>query len=804
MFLHYLKIATRNIKRYKVYSFLNISGLALGTTVCFLILLFVSYEWSFDSQIQDAHRVYRLYQKANLGEDTKLQALMMYPLAPTVQAEFPEVESYCRFVPDDHLLVKSGDKLHYLDRNYRVDSTALEIFNFPMRYGNPQEAFRQNNAVVLSAPQAQKIFGDINPLGKTLRISQEGEEDEVFQVSGVLQELPENSHLQFDALFSIHSLELSEIGTSWAYINNWLFTYLKLKENTEPASLEAKLPAMLDAYNQGENYKLSEMMELRLQPLSEVHLHSAAITLDTINFKKFDQQYLYIFLGLAALVLILAVINFINLSTARSVIRAKEIGIRKSIGARRNQLVFQLGGEAILYSLLAMFLAVLLINLCLPYLSQLTQRNLEFNPIQHPAQLVALLSMGVGVGALAGLYPALYISSYQPVKVLKGRFYRKKSKLPIRNVLVVSQFTIAVSLIILTLLVVEQLHYLRNKDLGFTTEQVVLLPFESLDTDTYFTFKESLKRNPEILQVTAANQRLGQEVSRLSFAFKVDSVLQGHASYVINVDADYLDFYGVELVRGEGLPVSQVEGAPLKYLINEAMAKNLSPDVSALPGRGFGFSWLDSLGQISGVIQDFHHNSLHVAVEPLVLVADQNWGYSEISVRLAPSQLSKGLARLEEEWNTFFPGVPFRYSFLDQHFDQVYQSEQRLSKVVGIFTFLSILVACLGLFGLAAFSTEQRSKEIGIRKVLGASIFGILSLMLKDFLRLVLLSFVLACPIAYLLARNWLQDYAFRINIGPEVFLGAGFGALAIASLTVIYHALLSARSNPVNVLRSE
>ncbi len=802
MLLNYLRIAYRNLKRNRVYSFLNITGLAIGITVCLLILLFVNYELSFDRSHAKVDRIYRLHEITTFeGMPTQLQALTMYPMGPTITEEYPEVKNFVRFVRYHDLLVKEENGYTYIPKAYLVDSTVFEIFDFPFLKGDPKTALQAPNSAVITASTARRLFGSTDPIGQTMRCRENGEW--LVTVTAVMEDLPENSHLRFDALFSLNSIKpyLNESQYNWKIVNNWVFTYLLLNEQASIAKLESDFPRMLDKYAQED---FNDNFKLELQSLGQVHLDSQNMTKDWMNENRFDRGYLHVFMVLASLVLLLASINFINLSTARSVNRAKEVGIRKALGAYRWQLIVQLTAEAIFYTFLSVVLACLMVNLALPLVKEITQRSLRFNPIYEPQLFLYLIGTALVIGILSGIYPAFYISRYQPVKVLKGKVFVARHKFSLRNILVVGQFAIAVGLIITTFLVVRQLNYLINKDLGFDKDQVLLVSLDGVDDSNYEPLKAELTKEPFILDVTAADQRLGERVRQLNCEYQNDTAVLNLNSYIINVDYNYFDFYGIQMQRGRAFSKDFADAEQQNFILNEAAAKVLGVTSDKIIGDKFGFSWRDNLGDIVGLSENFNHNSLHHAVEPLALMIDREWGFTEMAVRLEKQNIAEGLEHLQKQWDAFYPGIPIRYTFMDEHFDTVYQNEKRISQVVGIFTILAIIVASLGLFGLAAFITQQRAKEIGIRKVLGASIIGILSWIILDFVKLVGISIVIACPLAYWFMEQWLASFAFRVLVGPEVFILAGLGAILLATITVLYHAGQSARTNPVEVLRNE
>lgn len=799
MIKNYLITTLRNLWRNKVHSFLNISGLAIGTTVCLLILIFVNYEMNFDRFHKKYDRIYRLYEITSFdGLPKQLQALTMHPMGPTLQEEYPEIESFVRFANMNNTLIQVKNDFFYLNQSYLVDENVFEVFDFELIKGDPKTALREPNTIVITSSTAKRLFGHENPVGKEVIIN---ESESVNIISGVVKDPPDDSHIQFEALFAMNGLPANENRTSWGVVNNWVFTYLVLSENASVAKLEKDFPNMLKKYA-GDNF--TEAFNIFLQPLANMHLDSKNMTLDFMNFHTFDRSYLYVFASLAFLVLLLAIINFISLSTARSITRAKEIGVRKSIGAHRWQLIAQFIGESIVYAAIATTIAGFLVELSLPYVSELTQRSLVFNPLQYPELFLLLVGMSIIIGILSGIYPAFYISAYKPVKVLKGKIYTTRARFSLRNVLVVLQFAIAVCLIISTLFVVKQLNYLQNKNLGFNKEQVILVSLGGVDQMKYKPLKSELMKGTHILDVTAADQRLGRRVRQLHFEYQGDSAKQSMATYVINVDHNYLDFYDIELSQGRKFSKNLATDSARAFIVNEAMAQSLGVPVNEMLGNKFGFAWVEELGTIVGISKNFNHNSLHHTVDPLTLMFNEGWGYTEMAIRLDKNHTAEALEEVQNQWDVFFPGVPFEYTFLNQHFISVYQDEARVSQVVGIFTILAILVAALGLFGLTAFTMQQRTKEIGIRKVLGASIMSILVLVMKDFIKLVVIAFLIACPIAYWFISDWLQDYAFRITITPAIFLATGLGVIFIAILTILYHAGKSTSVNPIEVLKDE
>ncbi len=545
--------------------------------------------------------------------------------------------------------------------------------------------------------------------------------------------------------------------------------------------------------------------ELFLLPFRDVHSHAADIGLDYINFQKFDKNYTNIFMIIALIVLAIACINFMNLSTARSSERAKEVGIRKSIGAQRFQLGVQFLGETVLLSLVALCIALFLVFLILPYIDNLSQRNLRHLFLLHPGLLIAVLIGTIGVGLISGFYPALYLSSFQPSKVLKGSVLTGNKKGNFRNILVVGQFVSAIFLIIATIFVFRQFSYMQHQDPGFARDQIVTIPLDGLTSRKYDLLKEQLSANSLVTGVTGAQDQLGSHLDQSGVEFRGEGPLRQLTSTRLIVDPDYLSLYKIKLAFGRNFSrEKQANGR--EYIINEALAKELLKDYPkaqppSLLGKHFGF---DSLGYIVGIAKDFNFNSLHYKIETMFLFNQKKWGYSTLSVKINGSKKAEAIAFIRSTWKNIFPEHPFEYQFLDDHFKEVYRTDAQITQMVGILASLAIMISCLGLFGLASYSAERRIKEIGVRKVLGASVSNIVNLLSRHFIKLVLVANLIAWPLAWFTVNRWMQDYAYRIAMSWWVFALAGIVALVIALVTVSLLATKAAMANPVESLRTE
>lgn len=802
MLTNYLKIAWRNLLKNKTFSLINITGLAIGMAACIVIMLFVSYEKNFDGMHKK--NLYRLceVQKPEGMAAPQNVALSMYPMATALKMEYPEVKNFVRINDGKDLGLSYKDKNYYLQKFNLVDSTFFQIFDFPLLAGDRSTALMKPGSMVLTKKAAEKLFGGEDPMGKT--VMRYSGDTLALTVTGVM-EVPANSHLQFEALIALNTLYNPNWERNWD--GNWLVTYLELEKNADIAALENKFPAFLEKHLARDDAWRG--YELFLQPLSDVHAASTNITHDYNNFQKFDRRYTYIFSFIGVLILVIAGINFVNLSTARSVERAREVGIRKSVGAHRSQLAWQFIGESVMLSLIALVFAVLIVKLSLPWIANFSERPLVFPFFSNFTLLLVTIGGTMLVGILAGLYPAGYLSSFQPVKVLKGSVLAGKNKGAMRNALVVAQFTGAVFLIIATLFALRQLKFMQTKDRGFNGDQVLLVPLDNAANYKYLAMKQDLQNSSLIGRVSGSQQRMGNNFHQTTMIYHGDGPVRSLVTSQVVVDKDFVTLYKIPLAAGNNFS-QDVSRNGKEYIINETLAHELlktdgkGNSMESLVGRKFGFSFngLDTAGKIVGVAKDFNFNSLHHKIETLALTNQVEWGFSEMSIRINGGKTKEAIAFVESVWKKHGNTHPFTYSFLDEHFAQIYHSDQQVSGVVTMLAVLAIIVSCLGLFGLASFAAERRVKEIGIRKVLGATVENIVAMLSKDFVKLVLIANLVAWPITYFAVRAWLQDFAYRISISWWVFVTAGVGAILIALFTVSFQALRAARSNPVQSLK--
>ncbi|MFI5140400.1 MAG: ABC transporter permease, partial [Sphingobacteriales bacterium] len=730
---------------------------------------------------------------------TQKVALSMFPMGPTLKQEFPEIKNFTRIHWDGKYQLTQNNKRIFLPQVFFVDSTFLKIFDFKVIKGEGQTALLKPHSALITEETAKKLFGDADPIGKV--ITHYGDDTVTFAVTGIIANVPKNSQLQFDALFSFSSIYKPWMFTNWG--GNWLNTYFELAPGTDPATLDRKFPAYLKRHLKGDGWKYYKLFTL---PLKDVHANSADIGLDYINYQKFDKKSTNLFAIIALIVLVIACVNFINLSTARSAERAKEVGIRKSIGAYRFQLAIQFLGETVLIALLALIFAVVLVELALPYINNLSDREIAFPIFSSFKVLLTLLGGTILIGIISGIYPAIYLSSFQASRVLKGSVQVGKNKGFLRNVLVVTQFASAIFLMIATVFVLKQLKFMQNQYPGYNRDQIVNIPLDGVTTKKYDLFKSELSGSTLVSGVTASQDILGSHLDQTGVTFRPSfGPKQDLGTTLLVVDTNYLNLYKIKLAAGRNFSGDKMPDGR-QFIVNEALAKELLKDypkkpLTSLIGQKFGF---DSLGTITGVVKNFNFNSLQYKIEPMFLVSARHWGFRDVSVRINGNNTTAALAFIKSKWSSVYPDYPFEYQFLDDHFNEVYKADNQVSQIVGILAGLAIFISCLGLFGLASHSAEKRIKEIGVRKVLGASVQNITLLLAGNFLKLVIFANLIAWPVAWYAVHHWLQGYAFRISIQWWIFVIAGIVSILIAFFTVSFQSIKAAVANPVKSLRSE
>jgi putative ABC transport system permease protein len=803
MFQNYFKIAFRNLVRHKAFSFINITGLAIGLICFILIMLWIQDELSFDNFHQDADRIFITGLDYKIGNQEGRGVMCNPPLAPAMMAEIPEIESAVRFQHAVNKLVTYKDNdVSFLENGiFYADSTIFNVFTIPLITGDPTDLLTRKNTLVITGEMAQKYFGDVDPIGKTL--SFDGDRD--FEVVGIVEAWPSNSHWRFDMLASLIS---TRGGTDDSWLSNYIYTYFKIREGT---NIDVVLPKINDLVHRYKYPLLAQVLGMEIEewnvqgnhsdyyatPIKDVYLRST--TTDSVG-KVGDIRYVYLFAVIGFFILFVACINFMNLTTARSAVRAKEIGMRKVLGSSKRSLIRQFLMESMLITLFAMLIAVVSIQLLLPYFNNLADKALDMN-FAGVATIPILLLMVIVVGLMSGGYSAVSLASFKILSVLKGSLFNGKNKSWFRNVLVLFQFSISILVIVCTIIAYNQMNYIKNKKLGFNKEQLLIIDRASTIGDDLPTFKEELLKNPAIQYASTTYHIPGEEASGQSFITEDSTPGELIDLRLLCGDFDYLDAMGIKLVAGRYFS-EDIQSDGDNVVVNETAVKRL------------GFT--DAIGQkilvpnsegelvIIGVVEDFHISSLHQEIKPSILLHPGSAWDHYLAVRIQPQNVAATLDFIETKWNEFSGDQPFEYFFMDSFFDNLHKSEQRTGQFFTIFAALAIFIACLGLFGLAAFTAEQKTKEIGVRKVLGASVPSIVSILLKQFTKWVVFANIIAWPIGYFIMKSWLQNFAYHIDLKIEYFMLSGLITLLIAVITVSYLAVNAANKNPVKALNYE
>ncbi len=803
MFRNYLKITVRNFLRYKAFTFINLFSLSIGVVCCLVIGLFVVDELKFDKFIPDHHRIYRVYNESQNNQQTVQWAVVPPMYATSMQQQFPQVEKTLRIMvgvgTSNKKLFEFGNIQSYEEKGIAAENSFFDFFPLPVS-GEPSKALSAPNTIVLTSAIAKKLFGNTDPLGKTIQV------DKVpFKITGVFQKLPEHFHLDFNFIYSLASNEVSpERMESWTW--NQFYTYVKLKEGTNLPSLKARFTEY--ATTKAAPFNTTGSLTIpHFQQLADIHLLSSSLQFDD-HVKKGNMAYVQGLSIIGLFILFIACFNFVNLSTARSTRRAKEVGVRKAIGAEKKQLIIQFLGESVFLCILSILIASGLVMLLLNTLNHFTGKSIHFNPFTSLPMAVVLLAGGVILGTLAGLYPAVFLSGMKAIQVMKNNAGNagKVRHAWLRKGLVVVQFTLSAILIICTLVVYNQMTFLHTKDLGFNKDQVILLQLRGGLSEKADLFKTELMKSPHVVSATAGYGFPGDMLAGDGI-----TVPEENKEYSVNqllVDFDYAKTLALTFVAGRDFSKEMKTDPQEAFIINESAVTSLgfgSPEKAV--GRRLNWNtWFgdDSVkrGKVIGVVKDIHLTSLHEKVKPTVI---QIFPASfQMAIKLKSDNIKAALDDVDNNWNKLNKEYPFEYKFLDDNFNRLYQAEDKLSTLLWIFTTLAIFIGCLGLFGLAAFATEQRTKEISIRKVLGASVSNITYLLSKNFLLLILMASVIAIPIAWWAASSWLNDFPYKINISPWYFILTVFTALLVALITISFQSIKAATSNPVKSLKVE
>jgi putative ABC transport system permease protein len=785
MLKNYLKVILRNIRKHKGYSFINITGLAIGMACCLLISIWVLDELSYDRFHTNASLLYRVEEDQQYSGRVFHVTVTPHPLGPALVEEIPEIVDATRYVWSGGLLFRYGEKAFFEYLIRAVDPSFFQMFTFPFIKGDKNRALESAHSLVISEDIAEKYFGEKDPLGKVITVNNTHE----FKVDGVVKNVPHNSIFQFDALIPYAFLET--IGrTNLEFGNNSIGTYVQLSPNATMDQVNAKISGFIKA-------KVPDSVtDLTLKPFTSIHLHSYW------GYEKDAGaiQYVYMFSIIALFVLLIACINFMNLSTARSSNRAKEVGMRKVVGALKSHLIRQFYGESMVFAFIALILAVIIVTIMLPVFSNFADKDLSWNVGGITAILIGLIAITFFTGLVAGSYPALFLSAFQPVKVIRGTLKSGTASSWFRKILVVVQFSLSILLVIGTVVVYQQLTYMKNKRLGWDREQLVYIRLRDDVREVYDTLKTELEKDPLVLNVTASSE-LPSYIGSNSSNFDWEGKDPNFTTLISNnsVDFDFIDTLKIEMKEGRSFSKQYSSDATSGFIINEEVANLMGRD--SVVGESCMF--FGRKGTIIGVMKNWHYQPVRNKIEPLAIYIAPE-GNRVMLIRIPSGDISESIKSIEQVWKRVIPTYPFEYYFLDERFDQMYRAEESIGTLLKYFTVLAVFVACLGLFGLASFTSEQRTKEIGIRKVLGAKVSNITALLCREFFLLVILSNVIAWPVAYFLMKSWLQGYAYRTSLSVFIFMAAMGIALLVALMSVSFQAIRAATANPVESLRYE
>jgi putative ABC transport system permease protein len=789
MLKNLIKTAFRHILKHFGYSILNIIGLTLGISSALFLIIYVSDEVSYDRYHENADRIYRVSSKITEPDDQFTWNVAQIPFGPQVVQDYPEVQSFVRFINMPRALYKYEDNEFNEENFYYVDSTLFDIFTYEVIRGEVKSALMEPNKIILTEKIAAKYFGDTDPIGKTLSAG-----NNVYEVTGIIRDVPFNSHFRFDALASRNNLP-KQLGT-WG--NFGVFTYLLFPENFDVTAFETKMQAMYDAYMKPIFGPLNIKIEYILEPITRIHLYST-------NAGEPEPTgsitYVYIFAIVALFLVLIAAMNYMNLATARSTRRAREVGLRKVVGSRRGPLIMQFLSESTFFTIISLIISIVLLIVLLPKFNMLAGKSFGLQVVHSPAVLLSLLGIILVVGILGGSYPAFFLSRFSPVTVLKGEITQGSAGSLFRKILVVIQFSISVIMIICTMVVFRQLNYLKTMDQGFDQKNVINLQLNRGMGQKYPVLKEALLGNPNISYVTSTNTAIGEGSGKVIFNVETDQGMSQRGINFAVVDHDFVDALGIKIVDGRDFQEDMPSDTLTGVVVNETFVKRMG--------------WADPIGKkvelgdentirarVIGVMKDYHQTGMYNEIESLLLI--YRTLNNVVYVKLQDRDIQQTLKYIENKWMEVFPDQPFTYTFLSERFNRQFEADEKRGFIFTLFTILAILIACLGLFGLASYMVEQRTKEIGIRKVFGANENIILRLISRDFLLLVTVSIVIAFPVAYYFMHNWLQNYVYRTSIGVTLFVIAALLTILITFITISYKAYQAAIMNPANSLKTE
>jgi putative ABC transport system permease protein len=805
MLRNYLKIAWRNLMLRKAYTAINILGLAIGLAACLLIVLFIQHELSYDKYHAKTKRMYRMTINGMLAGKGITATYASAPAGPALIREIPGIETTTRMVSRGTFIVKKGTESFKEERVIFADSNFFNVFSIPLLKGNPKTILREPKTLVITQTIANKYFGDADPIGKTLTF---GEKD-VYRITGLCKDVPSNTHFHYDMFASING---EQLGAKW--LSSGALTYVVLREGYSVEKLNAAMPAIVDKYigpeikefigiSHAEFKKRGDKIEFVFQPIADIHLKSH---IDGEIEANSDIKYVYIFSAIALFILMIACINFMNLSTAGSANRAKEVGIRKVLGSVQGQLIGQFLSESVLVTFMALGAALVIVAVALPYFNQLSGKAFDVSILVKGMMLPAILLSCLFIGLLAGSYPAFFLSAFKPVSVLKGKISAGFKSSWLRSTLVTTQFVVSIGMIIGTIVVYRQLSFIQNKKVGFDKDQVLILHDTYVLGQKLNTFKDEIKQLSQVANATMAGYIPAGASNSGGDGFELVNGSDHPVTYrdkTYNIDDDYLPTLGITLAAGRNFS-RNIRSDTAAVLINEAAAKEFgfkNPIGQQLRTIGNGEPLSKRTYTVIGVVKNFHFESIHNHIAPLVMYYGADT--YQMAIRVRTSDIPNLLTALEQKWKGQTDN-PFSYSFLNERFNKTYLLEQRTGQLFSIFATLTIIISCLGLFGLAMFTAQQRTKEIGVRKVLGASVLSVVVLLSKDFVRLILIAILIVTPIAWFVMNQWLKDFAYRVEISWWIFAVAGVLAIAVALLTVSFQSIKAALMNPIKSLRSE
>ena len=789
MIFNYFKIMLRNIKRHKAFSLINIAGLGIGMAIAIFILLWVHDELSYDRFHEKSETIYRVYEQWVTSQGAiNPSASTPYPLGPALRDNYPEVLESMHLSVQYRNLVAYEDMRFYEDRFAFADANFYTLFSFPLIKGNPETVLKELNSLVLSQSMAKKYFGNEDPVGKTLTVNTKHD----LSITGVMQDMPHNSHIQVGFVGNFEHL----IADGWTkrWVDHQYYTYLRLRPDTDVEAFGAKIKTYIN-----DNQNDPTTIHIALQPLEDIHLRSH-FTYDLGGTSQGKALYIYIFSLVAIMVLAIACINFMNLATAKAANRAKEIGIRKVSGASKSHLIEQFMGESLFMSVLAFFFSLVCVSVLLPQFNQVTAKNFTTSSLFSGSMFFIFLALAVVTGLLAGSYPAVYLSAFRPSLVLKGKLRAGAKTRYFRRVLVVVQFSLSVMLLMGTIVIRNQLTYMQDKNLGIKKDNIVYIRLRGELLEDHTAIRNELSRIPGVLNVTSASSRPSRIYGGTTGVDWEGRTPDQRIHWtVMSVDFDFIDTFGLEVVEGRGFSQNFATDTEKAYMINETGAEALGFKNAV----GKRFNLWDTEGSIIGVVRDFHMSSLHEKIAPLIIKVHPSWD-SFIFLRISTDNIKDVMGQVADIHQKLNPDYPFVFSFLDEDYEELYRSEERTEKLFRFFSFVAIFISCLGLFGLSSFMAEQRTKEIGIRKVFGANVPNILVQLLRDFTKWVLYANLIAWPIGYFAMQHWLNNFAYRIDWDWKTFVFSGLVTLIIAVATVGYKSLMAATANPIDSLRYE